>query len=261
MVSHVSLIVAVITVKNNSHACIVSLSIKSSQMIKFKYFFSANQSPQLFTTGDVVFLSGKYIVENSKPCFTIAYLSIIENENQNCEFNATTLPVCVPHCIYLVIVNREAKKVNDFINFGAETIKYNSVTTTLYLFYIGLFKFSKSGNIMIEATNIDYLRTSTISITASEITSSITNKPLIIDIIDDDIESIIMQPKQLAKSSLPPSKNINVNTLNTHYIDWLPNGDVQDQKVVELDDDIDLQDETDDLQEIQPRKRRKSTGT
>ncbi|CAG8810936.1 23106_t:CDS:1, partial [Dentiscutata erythropus] len=104
------------------------ISQELSQTIKFKYFFSTNQSPQIFTNGDIIFIAGKYIVENSEPCFTIAYSSIVDSNNPNREFDATALPVCIPHCMYSVVVNREPKEVTDFIHFGAETIEYNSVT-------------------------------------------------------------------------------------------------------------------------------------
>ncbi|CAG8483905.1 28576_t:CDS:1 [Gigaspora margarita] len=240
----------------------------------------------MFTTGDIVFILGKYVVENSEPCFTIAYSSVIGNENPNHKFNTTTLPICVPHCMYLAIVSREAKEVSEFVHFGAETIKYNSITskpnvkmdlTIIYLFqssrfkYLGplgsniklhstyfvsgLFRFSKSGKMMIEATDIDYLRTSTIGITTPESSSLTANTLSIIDIIDDDVNSI-MQPKQQLESSLPSAKDINVNTSVTHDIEQLPNSDVHDQEVVELDDDMNLQDEADDFEEIQSNKKK-----
>ncbi|KAF0483869.1 hypothetical protein F8M41_023196 [Gigaspora margarita] len=113
---------------------------------------------------------------------------------------------------------------------------------------------------MIEATDINYLRNSTISITTPESSSSTTDTPSIIDIIDDDID-LIMQPKQPLESSLPPAKNINGNTSATHDIDQLSDGDINDQEVVGLDDDINLQDKDDDFEEIQSNKKRKSTST
>ncbi|KAF0333186.1 hypothetical protein F8M41_016865 [Gigaspora margarita] len=73
---------------------------------------------------------------------------------------------------------------------------------------------------IIEATTIDYLRTSTIA----------------------------------------TAKDINVNTSVTHNIEQLPNSDVCDQEVVELDDDINLQDEADDFKEIQPNKKKSTSA-
>ncbi|CAG8838420.1 26962_t:CDS:1, partial [Gigaspora margarita] len=70
----------------------------------------------------------------------------------------------------------------------------------------------------------------------------------------------IMQPKQQLESSLSLAKDINVNTSVTHDIDQLPDSNVHNQEVVELDDDINLQDEADDFKEIQPNKKRKSTS-
>jgi hypothetical protein len=114
---------------------------------------------------------------------------------------------------------------------------------------------------MIEATDIDYLRTSIINVTTSESSSSsTTNMPSIIGIIDDDIDSIIVQPKQILELSLTPAKDININRSDTQDIDQLLDSNIHDQKVVDLEDNIDLQDETDDLEEVQPKKRRKSTG-
>ncbi|KAF0459158.1 hypothetical protein F8M41_000803 [Gigaspora margarita] len=49
---------------------------------------------------------------------------------------------------------------------------------------------------MIEATDIDYLKTSTISISGTESSRSTTNIPSIIDIIDDDIDSVSTQQPQ-----------------------------------------------------------------
>ncbi|CAG8647902.1 21617_t:CDS:1, partial [Gigaspora margarita] len=219
MVIHVLLIVDMITVKNNSlslHGLVkYKISNKFSQMIKFKYFLSTNQSPLIFTTGNIVFILGKYIIENSELCFTIAYSSIIGNENPNHEFNTTALPICIPHCMYSLIVSREAKKVSEFVHFGAETIEYNSITGKLDVkmdfmiiypfqsprfkhlgplgsniklhstyFISGLFRFSKTGKMMIEATEINYLRNSTISIIIPESSSSTTDTLSIIDIIE-----------------------------------------------------------------------------
>ncbi|KAF0542332.1 hypothetical protein F8M41_004692 [Gigaspora margarita] len=112
---------------------------------------------------------------------------------------------------------------------------------------------------IIEATDIDYLRTSTIGITKSKSSSSATSAPSIIDIIDDDIDSI-MQPNQHLEPSLLPAKDIHINASVAHNIDKLSNSDVNDQKVVELDDDINIQNETNDFEETQPNKKRKSTG-
>ncbi|CAG8551009.1 5146_t:CDS:2 [Dentiscutata erythropus] len=271
MVFHVSLLVVIITAKNSpvysSGLVKYKISQELSQTIKYKYFFPTNQSPQMFTNGDIVFIAGKYIVKNSELCFTIAYSSIVDSNNPIREFDSTTLPVCLPHCIYSVVVNRDPKEVTDFIHFGAETIEYNSITskpdvkmdlTVIYpsessrfkylgpsgskiklrSTYIvsGLFKFSKSGKMMIEATDIDYLRTSSNNITTSE-SSSLTasDKPSIIDIIDDDIDSPVIQPKQHVESS--SSSQCTNQPFNT---------DIHDQRTAELEDNKNSQDDIED---------------
>ncbi|RIB11987.1 hypothetical protein C2G38_2102189 [Gigaspora rosea] len=229
MVSHVSLLVVIISVKNNRSCSTGVAKYKIAegltQSIKFKYFFPTDYPSQTFATGDIVFISGKYIVENSEPCFTVAYSSIVNSGNPNREFDTSDVPITIPHCMYFVTVNRAPKNVGELIHFGVETVQYNSVTsnsevkmdiTVIYphqsvrfkylghlgsniklrsnYFVSGLLRFSKSGKIMIEATDIDYLKTSTIGISASERSYSTTaDAPSIIDIIDDDIDSTATQ--------------------------------------------------------------------
>ncbi|CAG8803636.1 13836_t:CDS:1 [Cetraspora pellucida] len=72
MPSHVTLLVVIISV-NNSRSCSYSYmkfkpSKETSQMIKWKYFYSADEQPQMFIAGNIVFISGKYIVEKSEQC-------------------------------------------------------------------------------------------------------------------------------------------------------------------------------------------------
>ncbi|CAG8499631.1 4273_t:CDS:1 [Dentiscutata heterogama] len=283
MVSHLSLLIVIITAKNSptysSGLAKYKISQELSQTIKFKYFFFTNQSPQIFTNSDIVFIAGKYIVKNSELCFTITYSSIVDSNNPNCEFDASALSVCIPYCIYSVVVNREPKEVTDFIYFDAETIEYNSVTsksdvkmdlTVIYpsqssrfkylgpsgsniklwstYFISGLFKFSKTRKMIIEATDIDYLKTLSINIITSESFSlMVSDKPSIIDIIDDNIDLTVTQPKQRVKSS-SSSQDIN-QPFDTN---------IHNQKTAELDEDANLQDDIEDLdEEAQPKKKRK----
>ncbi|RIB15244.1 hypothetical protein C2G38_2192868 [Gigaspora rosea] len=102
-----------------------------SQTIKFKYF-STDQPPQIFANGDIIFISGKYIVENSEPCFTVAYSSIVDSGNPNREFDTSDLSITIPHCLYFVVVNRLLKKVENLIHFGIKTVEYNSVMVENY---------------------------------------------------------------------------------------------------------------------------------
>ncbi|CAG8767594.1 13387_t:CDS:1, partial [Racocetra fulgida] len=132
--------------------------------------------------------------------------------------------------MFLVTVTHEPKKIEDFIHFSAEAIDYNSVTTKpdvkidmtviyplqspkfKYLgqsclniklqsnyFISGLIRILKSGKIMIQATDIDYLKTSMINANLSENSSVvIPNAPSIIDIIDDDLDSAQVPEKLTA---------------------------------------------------------------
>ncbi|CAG8677212.1 43837_t:CDS:2, partial [Gigaspora margarita] len=61
-------------------------------------------------------------------------------------------------------------------------------------FVSGLIRFSKSGKMIIEATDVDYLKTSTINVNLSESSSlPIPNAPSIIDLIDDDLNLANLQ--------------------------------------------------------------------
>ncbi|CAG8689587.1 16995_t:CDS:2, partial [Racocetra fulgida] len=240
MVSYALLLVVVISVKN-SPSCSqglakYKLTRELSQTIKFKYFFPTNQPYQTFANGDIIFISGKYIVENSEPCFTIAYVSIVDNKNPNREFDMSDVPITIPIAYTLIYL------------LWCETVEYNSPNIKMDMTIIyphksprfkylgdlgsniklrssyvisGLFKFSKSGKMMIEATDIDYLKTSTISINQSESLSSITaNGSSIIDIIDDDIESIAIQKLQKPPGSYETSKNpLNTDIKIDQYCD------------------------------------------
>ncbi|CAG8834537.1 18144_t:CDS:2, partial [Gigaspora margarita] len=94
-------------------------------------------------------------------------------------FDISDISITIPHCTYFVTVNCAPKNVKELIHFGIETVQYNSVTGN-----------SESGKMMIEATDIDYLKTSTISISVSEKSYLTTaDTPSIIDIIDNDIDS------------------------------------------------------------------------
>ncbi|CAG8805756.1 2406_t:CDS:1, partial [Racocetra persica] len=249
MPSHIALIVAITSVKN-SRSCSYGyakykISDETSQTIRWKYFFPTSEQPQLFASGDLVFISGKYVAENSEQCITITYASIIDNKNPNREFDMRDVPICIPHCMFSVIVNRNPKDVEEFIHFGVESTEYNAVTgtsnvkmqmTVLYssqssrfknylgpsgsniklgntYFVSGLIKFSTTGKMVIEATDIDYFKTLTLNYNASESSSStIPRSRSIIDIVTDDIESITIQtPLNHIKSMASSVKSDNIN--------------------------------------------------
>ncbi|CAG8467699.1 10788_t:CDS:10, partial [Scutellospora calospora] len=150
--------------------------------------------------------------------------SIVDNENPNHKFDLSNIPITIPHSIYFVTVTRQLKNVGDFIHFGAETIQYNSVTGNSDI-KIDM----TSEKMIIEATDIDYLRTSSINIGESESShSTISDTLLIIDIIDDDIDSTITKAPQdqygsFRKSVDPVNANIEAipsyNNKEYHTID------------------------------------------
>ncbi|CAG8507547.1 36520_t:CDS:2 [Racocetra persica] len=142
---------------------------------------------------------------------TVTYASVLNIGNSNCEFDTTDIPLCIPHCMFSVVVICTPKQLQEFIHFGIECTKYNSVT--------GLFKFSTSGKMMVEATNIDYLRTSNVTHNTYENFSSNFSTQSIIDIIADDIESITTNALKTVDSTITlanhnitvtpgPSKNL-----------------------------------------------------
>ncbi|RIB01273.1 hypothetical protein C2G38_2296770 [Gigaspora rosea] len=254
MPSHVALIVAIVSARNN----------------------------QSF------FISSKFVIENSEQCVTVTYVSIIDN-NPSREFDTTNIPPCIPHCMFSVVVNRKPKELREFIHFGVECTEYNSVTsnssvnmqiTVLYhagssrfqnylghsgsniklgstYLVSGLFKISTSGKMMIEATDVDYMKTAAVTYNAQENYSSTTpGAQSIIDIIADDIES---KPNQVPKVVDPTIPSVNRNAAATPgssvYIDL----DAQDEEEEQSDHDDDEKDtELDEEEESQPEKRKKS---
>ncbi|RIB25229.1 hypothetical protein C2G38_2241530 [Gigaspora rosea] len=183
MVSYVSLLVVIISVKNNRSCSTGVAKYKIAegltQSIKFKYFFPTDYPSQTFATGDIVFILGKYIVENSEPCFTVAYSSIVNSGNPNREFDTSDVPITIPHCTCFVTVNRAPKNVGELIHFGVETVQYNSVT----------------GNSEVK-----------MNITAYSTTA---DAPSIIDIIDDDIDSTAAQNQSKSEEEQSDHENIN----------------------------------------------------
>ncbi|CAG8845556.1 28974_t:CDS:2, partial [Gigaspora margarita] len=203
MPSHIALLAIIITVKNNNlssygHAK-YKVSEQTSHTIRFKSFFSNNSPSQFFTSGDFII-----------------------NNNPNHEFDLVGVPMCISHCMISVVVSHIPKRTEEFIYFGAECTQYNSITgssnikmdmTILYpaqsikfkhlgslgcnvrvtnTYHVsGLFRFSDSGKIIIEASDIDYLKTPLLTFNAPEISFfSSSNTCSIFDIITDNINSI-----------------------------------------------------------------------
>ncbi|CAG8537887.1 9113_t:CDS:2 [Scutellospora calospora] len=283
IVSHISLLVVIISVKN-SCSCSNGLAkyklIKElTQTIRFKYFFPADQPLQTFANRDLVFILGKFIVENSEPCFTITYSSIVDNENSNRKFDLSNIPVTIPHSIYFVTVIRQLKNVRDFIHFSAETIQYNSVTSNsdikidmTIIYSLNSSKFKYLDHL---GTNIDYLRTSSNNISGSESShSTISDILSIIDIIDDDIDSTVMKASQDQYGSFRKSVNsVNANVEATTFYNnkeyHTTNANIEaglshnNKKYNTTIEDYQTCDEKfqdiEELEESQPRKRKRAT--
>ncbi|RIB21051.1 hypothetical protein C2G38_2177659 [Gigaspora rosea] len=228
MPSHVALLVAIVSARNNQ-SCLYGQA-------KYNLTKETSQQPKIFTGGDLVFISGKFVVENSEQCVTVTYASIIDN-NPSHEFDTTNIPPCIPHCMFSVVVNRKPKELREFIHFGVECTEYNSVTSNssvnmqiTVLYHAGLFKISTSGKMMIEATDINYVKTAAITYNAQEnYSSTAPGAQSIIDIIADNIES---KPNQVPKVVDPTIPSVNL------YIDL----DAQDEEEEQSDHNDDEKD-------------------
>ncbi|RIB18271.1 hypothetical protein C2G38_2185093 [Gigaspora rosea] len=155
--------------------------------------------------------------------------------NPNREFDITGVPPCISHCMFSAVVNRKPKQLEEFIHFGVECTEYNPVTgnsgvnmqlTVLYhaesvrfkkylghlgsnikigstYLVSGLFKFSMSGKMMIEATDIDYLKILNVNYNTYENFSlSTPGTRSIIDVIANDVETITTQTSKTVESTI-----------------------------------------------------------
>ncbi|CAG8661929.1 17088_t:CDS:2, partial [Cetraspora pellucida] len=172
----------------------ISLLVVIIATIRWKYFIPTDPPAQQIMFSDIIFISGKYIIENTEECVTVAYASIVNTENAEHEFNSYNVPVCDPHVMFYVGVNRKPKETEDFIHFGivGANIKVGNKYTIS-----GHVKFSDLGKMMIEATDIDYVKGSEFNYNTSENSSSIkSNVRSIINVIADDVESTSLPIKK-----------------------------------------------------------------
>ncbi|CAG8642032.1 14881_t:CDS:2, partial [Dentiscutata erythropus] len=132
-------------------------------------FFSPNESLQLFNFGDIVFISGKYVVENHEECVTVTYANIIDIRKPEREFDMTS--VSSMRFKHLDLLGINIKVTNNYL-------------------ISGFIKFSDSSKMLIEATDIDYSKSSIYNLTVPEISFDKIQKTYsIIDIIADDSKS------------------------------------------------------------------------
>ncbi|CAG8790750.1 12435_t:CDS:1, partial [Dentiscutata erythropus] len=126
-------LIVVITNVKSSHLCLQGSAKykypnETFQIIRWKYFFPINEPLQVITTGDIVFFSGKYIIENSDQCLTVGYASILSTRNSSHKSNIINIPPYIPYFMFLASITRVPKKVKSFIHFGVECLEYNPVT-------------------------------------------------------------------------------------------------------------------------------------
>ncbi|CAG8848898.1 20099_t:CDS:1, partial [Racocetra persica] len=105
-------------------------SNEMSYTIQWKYFFPINEQLQIITTGNIVYFSGKFVVENSEQCLIVASANILDAGYSNHEFSIANIPSCILHCMLSAFVTHTPQKVNDFIHFGMECLEYNTITST-----------------------------------------------------------------------------------------------------------------------------------
>ncbi|CAG8824630.1 514_t:CDS:2 [Gigaspora margarita] len=207
MPSHVALLVVIISVKSGS--------LCSSGLAKYKLTKEMSRR----------FNGKKYMVENFDQCLTVAYANILDSGNPNRKFDTIDVSICFPHCMFSVTVTHNPKQVDKFIHFGIECVEYNSVTSTpnvkmpMMVLYpsksmrfqkylgptgsniklnntyliLGLIRFLTSGKIMIEATDIDFLKTLNVNYSTYESSSTVPGIWSIFDIIADDVDFITTQ--------------------------------------------------------------------
>ncbi|CAG8743236.1 12151_t:CDS:1, partial [Ambispora leptoticha] len=135
---------------------------------------------------DIVSITGKFVIENSEQYITIASATKVDKKDSSDEFNLELIPLNTPHLMFNTTVICDLNTMGETIHFGVETKEYNSCTgnrdiympiTVFYpiqhtrfnhlranlkigkpLMISGFLHIIKSTTIMVEATDIDYLR-------------------------------------------------------------------------------------------------------
>ncbi|CAG8845786.1 11509_t:CDS:1, partial [Racocetra persica] len=63
-----------------------------------------------FSAEDIVMFTEKFLVENLEQYITVSHVNIIATGDSNQEFEANEIPLSIPHCMFLVLVNRDPKE-------------------------------------------------------------------------------------------------------------------------------------------------------
>ncbi|CAG8752598.1 12363_t:CDS:2, partial [Cetraspora pellucida] len=154
------------------------------QTIRWKYFHPFNKPHLQFSSGDLLFFAGKFMIEDRIEYITVAYATIVNVGDLDDGFKSDEIPLCVLHFMFPVKVKHNPKICDNIVYFWAECYVYNSFTThdihmDLIVSYpaqatrfnhlhdyikigclfvvFGFIKFEKPDIIVLEATDIDYL--------------------------------------------------------------------------------------------------------
>ncbi|RIB21038.1 hypothetical protein C2G38_2034720 [Gigaspora rosea] len=254
-------IVVFITTKNENNAFTQGMAQYQSSENTFAtvHWKRFNDLKVDFSVGDIVSVAGKFVIENSEQFITIASATIVNKENSKDEFDAQLISLNTPHVMFNVTVTRDLKTSGDTVHFGVETHEYNSCTgnrdihmpiTVFYpvqrsrfnhlssnlkinkpLMVSGFLHLIKTTVIMVEATDVDFLKQETnYNITKNPFqttTHSFTN----LDRIAEEIH---------ATTSLPikeKNKLLNTNDFNTDNTNPETKNDLTDKTSQDSDND------------------------
>lgn len=213
------------------------------QTIRWKYFYPFNKPRLEFSSGDILFFEGKFVIEDGSEYITVAYASLVSIGDPDDGFKADEIPLCIPHFMSPASVKHNSKLFNEKIYFVVECRVYNSFTAREVRMEIivsypaqatrfehlkdritvgrsfvvsGFIKF-ESNNITLEATDIDYLSSFNANYNLSNDALSINsntsnlNSNSDINLIANEFKSTNSQPLRKRKL-VPTSVNYNTNS-------------------------------------------------
>ncbi|CAG8699650.1 14077_t:CDS:1, partial [Dentiscutata heterogama] len=198
------------------------------------------------------------------------------------EYNAVTRTPNVKMQI-TVLYSSQSVRFQKYLGPSGSNIKLGNT-----YFISGLIKFSTSGKMMLEATDVDYLKTLNMNYNVSESSSSTgPSTRTIIDIIADDVESVTAQKQEehmdslvkydttaTRKSSENLSEIINADAKSNpshgrkkfgqmNYVDLDTEEDKKEilseheDKVTDLNEEANSQEENKESEDHQPKKRKR----
>ncbi|CAG8633593.1 19992_t:CDS:2 [Cetraspora pellucida] len=271
MPSHVSLIVLIVA-KDDKTSHTQGLAKYQSdkdvfQFVRWKYFHPFNKPRLDFSPGNILFFSGKFVIEEENEYIMVAYASIIDVGASDNGFKADEIPLCIPHFMSPMKVNNNPKIHNDNVYFGAQCRVYNAFTAhnvhmDLIVFYPAqATRFEKPDIIALEATDIDYLSSSDINFGNFETSSSNAASSLSdLSSIAGEFRSVTSQtPKKCQRSVFVSSSALNSLDLTTENVEegWFENISEERQDDIDEQNDNDNE-ESEKEQEIKKKKPRRT---